>query len=350
MSRCFLTPAAKAFVFCLVCGGSVACAETIGTFASGTDPWQFDGGWEIPGASGGIERSTNQVREGQGALLLRGDFSKGGYYVGAKRRLERQVSADTLRFAVFSPTLGHLMIRATDFTGQVHQQQVDLTPSNAWQMVRVHPLAGGQRSGHFGGAVNDGQWHSPMRAVFIGFDKKALPSGQAAGEVLIDQVEVLSVAASPPPAPADAVSIVLERKTRVDQGLCAGWGPHGQAVRTEKLGKECWVTDRLGRCTQLTFNVDDQLLFGNVGPVLITVTYLDEGQEPVVVEVADGSGRIVEAGRLLRENTQLWRTRTLDVERMSLANAVDGDDLRLGIRAEDVAVSFVRLERKGGAP
>jgi hypothetical protein len=109
---------------------------------------------------------------GRRSYRLRGDFSKGGNYVGFWRDLGG-VRAPFKEFRVWIKVdnLRQIGIRLSDGAGQVHQSEIVLPPASGWQELVLKPaeLAGRE---HWGGA-NDGVW----RGVAQGFGLNISPVG-----------------------------------------------------------------------------------------------------------------------------------------------------------------------------
>lgn len=331
--------------------GTALADDGWGTFDAGAAPWRYYGGFEFKGAKGSAQAIPNVGVDGSGCLRISGDFAQGGFYVGAQCQLRPFLPATGVRFMVRSSQIDRVMVRATDFTGQTHQLHAAFPADGQWHELTIQPLNQGERYGHFGGSINDGSWHSPMRSLFIGFDKKAILSGAVAAELDLDQVRVIAepaAASSDNAAKPVEVSITLQRQTKVDDGLSARGGDKGKVIPTEKKGRECWSTDLKAECSALYFNVDDSRAHGDVERLTMQITYLDEGLEPIVVQVADAAGKAVEAGQLPRRNSQRWITGKIDVTRPTLANGINDEDVRLLIQKSDMAVAQVSfiIQRK----
>ena len=68
----------------------VFAQETV-PLISATDPsagWTFNNGQEFPGATGSLATDAEAKREGRASLKLVGDFTKGGTYVDAGRKID----------------------------------------------------------------------------------------------------------------------------------------------------------------------------------------------------------------------------------------------------------------------
>ena len=96
--------------------------------------WTFDNGREFPGAVGKLS-----VDKADGACLrLDGDFSKGGNYVQAGRKIDN-VDIRELSMWIRSPDADRLSLRINDASGQTHQIVIQTEAGGAWQHV-VLPL------------------------------------------------------------------------------------------------------------------------------------------------------------------------------------------------------------------
>lgn len=96
---------------------------------------------------------TNDSYEGTKSGKLTGDFSGGGNYVSMYQDLP-DVDIQEFRFWIKTEDLAWLALRLTDSTGQIHQQEIDITPGPKWQEIEITDLAGGSGPGtyHWGGA------------------------------------------------------------------------------------------------------------------------------------------------------------------------------------------------------
>ena len=112
-------------------------------------------------------------REGVASLKLVGDFTKGGLYVEAGRKIDG-VDIRELSMWVRSPDGDRFTLRLSDATGQTHQIAMKMEPTPDWQRV-VLPLERffarrGQADAvtniakyeSWGGA-KDGKWHGRRR-------------------------------------------------------------------------------------------------------------------------------------------------------------------------------------------
>ena len=156
----FLLPAAIA----------AAPAEKIG-ISPKLPGWRFSNGPEFPGASGSANYSG-------GGIMLDGDFSRGGNYVGVFHEVSNP-DFNELRFRI-KASVEQLAVRFRDSKGQVHQHFISVgLDSPGWIELAV-PVAGSPRH-HWGGA-NDGILRGPVTE--IGFvvhkDHFDRPKGRAA--------------------------------------------------------------------------------------------------------------------------------------------------------------------------
>lgn len=157
-----------------------AAADEIPLLAPGVDPargWSFAPGAEFPGAAGSLEIDRD------GVLHLRYDFSGGGAYVAAYRRLDEAAPLRALRFEARKPADATLTVRATDATGQTFQKNVHYG-HDGWQSLEA-TMAGW--TVHWGGA-NDGVFHPPVTQIGILINKD---TAQAVGELTVRKVVAL---------------------------------------------------------------------------------------------------------------------------------------------------------------
>ena len=136
--------------------------------------WSFDNGQEFPGATGGL---TVEAVEGRKVLRLTGDFTKGGAYVQAGRRLP-DVPIRSVRLRVKDTDSEALSFRVVDAAGQCHQIAYRIGRSKDWRQV-TFPLGrffdrmgtpdavpGVAKYEHWGGP-NDGKWHGPAKGLYF---------------------------------------------------------------------------------------------------------------------------------------------------------------------------------------
>jgi hypothetical protein len=134
--------------------------------------WKFVGGEEFPGAQGDLALDESVAHSGRRSYRLRGDFSKGGNYVGVWRDLGGvHVPFKEFRVWIKGENLRQIGIRLSDGAGQVHQTAVVLPAASGWQELVLRP-AELARHEHWGGA-NDGVW----RGVAQGFGINISPVG-----------------------------------------------------------------------------------------------------------------------------------------------------------------------------
>ncbi len=139
--------------------------------------WAFGNGAEFPGATGELSTDAGATVEGHPSMRLRGDFTKGGNYVQAGRKIDK-IDIRELSMWIRSPETDHFTLRINDASGQTHQISIKLEPKPDWQRL-VLPL---QRFfAHRGdadavtsiakyeswGGAKDGAWHGPATAIYI---------------------------------------------------------------------------------------------------------------------------------------------------------------------------------------
>jgi len=139
--------------------------------------WKFNNGQEFPGATGSLEIDPDAKRQDHESLRLVGDFTKGGQYVEAGRKIDK-VDIRELVMWVRNPDSDHLSLRINDASGQTHQIAIKTEPSAEWQRVTL-PLE--QFFAHRGeaeavpniakyeswGGAKDGKWHGPATALYM---------------------------------------------------------------------------------------------------------------------------------------------------------------------------------------
>ena len=135
---------------------------------AGEVDWSFDNGREFKGATGSLVMLKDQPEAGRNALRLSGNFTGGGAYVQATRKLPELADRvlDSLVLSLRSTNVTRFNVRLIDGTGQCHQRKgVPVTADGQWHDVVLKPseIAGGE---HWSGA-NDGQWHGALSLVAI---------------------------------------------------------------------------------------------------------------------------------------------------------------------------------------
>jgi hypothetical protein len=163
----------------------VALAQDAVQLISPTDPaagWTFNNGAEFPGAKGSLAADASEKRGGQGSLKLVGDFTGGGGYVQAGRKID-DVDIRELSLWLKLPGTDRLTLRLSDASGQTHQIVLKAEATDDWQQI-VLPLARFfERRGEadavttvakyesWGGA-KDGRWHGPAKAIYLLLSKR----------------------------------------------------------------------------------------------------------------------------------------------------------------------------------
>lgn len=139
--------------------------------------WSFTNGQEFPGATGAAARDDAQKHEGRAVLKLHGDFTKGGKYVSAGRKLPG-LDVKSLSFWIKDGAANFVGLRIIDSTGQMHQIRLKIARTPDWQQIAfplseffakmgtLEALPDVVRYQYFGGA-NDGKWHGPAKAFFV---------------------------------------------------------------------------------------------------------------------------------------------------------------------------------------
>ena len=136
--------------------------------------WSFDNGREFPGATGGL---TVEAVDGAKVLRLTGDFTRGGGYVQAGRRLQ-DVPIASLSLRLKDTVHDALKFRIVDAAGQCHQIVYQIGRSDEWRKV-TFPLQGffdrmgkpdaitGVTKYEYWGGPNDGKWHGPAKGLYF---------------------------------------------------------------------------------------------------------------------------------------------------------------------------------------
>lgn len=139
--------------------------------------WKFNNGQEFPGATGSLTVDQDVRRENRPSLKLVGDFTKGGMYVQAGRKVDR-VDVREIAAWVRNPGSDRFTLRLTDGSGQAHQFSVRTEPGDGWQRVvlpidhfferrgRADAPTGVAKYDYWGGA-KDGQWHGPATGIYF---------------------------------------------------------------------------------------------------------------------------------------------------------------------------------------
>lgn len=180
--------------------------------------WTFDNGREFPGAVGHLELK----QEDPPTLTLHGDFTGGGMYVQAARRLP-DVPIDTVSFQVNVPRgVQKLTTRLIDGTGQCHQLDIRLGDKGGWQQFSFPvaryfdsleagaPMDIVTRYQKWSGA-NDGRWHQPGKLLVFLAGREALQDGS---------ISIRNVTLLPTPP-----KVELTKTLRLDELGEEGTGP-----------------------------------------------------------------------------------------------------------------------------
>jgi len=212
--------------------------------------WEFQNGAEFPGATGTLALAEG----GENALLLHGDFTKGGNYVSASRKLP-PVGFERLYFRMKAPGINVVTMRLVDGTGQCHQIKVKVAAKDDWQTVDFPVLEFFRNMGtsasipniaqyeKWGGA-NDGKWHSPCKLIAF-----------LIGKTSTTQIVDLSLS----DARIYPNEGVMFREGFDGAGLPAGWNVQGDvsldatgAFKGEKALKLTRAADKLEQQTSIT--------------------------------------------------------------------------------------------------
>jgi hypothetical protein len=185
--------------------------------------WQFSNGAEFPGAKGSFERSKDAAHAGALGGKLAFDFSGGGNYVAAIRKLNGAPDIKGVRLWLKNPSGNRITFRYTDSTGQTLQKTTALPPSDGWTEIEFECW---EWSGHWGGA-NDGIVHGPPAQIAFCIEN----SGHKTGALLIDDVRLVE---GKPVVP-------LWSYVAAKFGPGEGWSSHGDAQ--SRLQGKVWHFD-----------------------------------------------------------------------------------------------------------
>lgn len=130
-----------------------------------TERWSFTSGSEFPGAAGGLDVAGEA---GARRLILRGDFTAGGRYVGMTFAFSEPCVLEQLRVRL-KADVRSVALRITDSTGQTFQQYVPLEPGNSdVQELVVTEFSNPSRKGiYFWGGAKDGVWRGSIQSIMI---------------------------------------------------------------------------------------------------------------------------------------------------------------------------------------
>jgi len=181
----------------------------------------FNNGAEFPGAVGDLTLDDSAAHEGRPSLKLHGDFTAGGAYVQAGKKLDK-VDVRELVLTVRNPGADRFTLRLGDASGQTHQIVVKTESTDVWQTI-VLPLekffaARGTADAvtsiakyeSWGGA-KDGKWHGPATGIYLLLGKTA---EQKVRTLWIGEAYIV-----PPPVPvAGAESIAMIPLSEIAEG------------------------------------------------------------------------------------------------------------------------------------
>ena len=212
-------PALRLVAFTLLLCSRMFAQETVPLIFT-ADPrtgWTFNNGQEFPGATGSLAVDAVAKREGRASLKLTGDFTKGGNYVEAGRKIDG-VDIRELSMWIRSPDLERFTVRINDASGQTHQIDIKTERGPDWRRV-VLPLerffakrgdadavTSIAKYESWGGA-KDGAWHGPATAIYILIGKT---EEKKQVDLWLSDVSIVPRAAAPLPFKI-AAPIVLSR-------------------------------------------------------------------------------------------------------------------------------------------
>jgi hypothetical protein len=151
----------------LVLAAPLVCSEPSAVtcdFEQNAAHWAYYGGWEFPGATGTMTRTTDQAKSGKHALRLSADFTNGGRYIAMTYTLPTPMDIAGIRLWVKTTDLTSIGLRVVDSTEQTFQYTMALQKTPDWQQVALSELTHPKTS--WGGA-NDKVFHAPAKQMSI---------------------------------------------------------------------------------------------------------------------------------------------------------------------------------------
>lgn len=139
--------------------------------------YQFNNGAEFPGAVGALTVDESTKFADRPSLKLHGDFTGGGGYVQAGKKLA-DVDIRDLVLTVRNPGADRFTLRLGDATGQTHQIVVKTDASDDWQTItlpleklfanrgKADAVTTVAKYEYWGGA-KDGNWHGPATGIYL---------------------------------------------------------------------------------------------------------------------------------------------------------------------------------------
>ena len=155
--RTLFAAVAMALSICYTPGVRAESAITPLPIQEGLSGWRFSNGPEFPGAAGWMKYDGN-------AIILAGDFSKGGSYVSISRDVPESSAYRELRFKVRSPAR-QVAVRFYEKNGQAHQHFIPLS-GKADELQEIALPVVGSPDHHWGGP-NNGKLTSPLRIIAV---------------------------------------------------------------------------------------------------------------------------------------------------------------------------------------
>lgn len=139
--------------------------------------FSFNHGAEFPGAVGALTVEESTKFGDRPALKLHGDFTGGGAYVQAGKKLA-DVDVRDLILTVRNPGADRFTLRLGDKSGQTHQIVVKTDATDDWQAIvlplekffanrgKADAVASIAKYESWGGA-KDGNWHGPATGLYL---------------------------------------------------------------------------------------------------------------------------------------------------------------------------------------
>lgn len=136
----------------------------------------------------------------------------------------------------------------------------------------------------------------------------------------------------------------------INNGLYFSQGaPEGAAFISQFDGQYARCSNRASGNFFLLFNVDDNYIFDQLGPVDLTVTYYDRGTGNwrIDYDARDNNWKV--GPEIKKTNTQTWKTETVRLLDARFANRANGVDFRLNAKwdagEDDDYFAFVKIKK-----
>jgi hypothetical protein len=120
-------------------------------------------------------------------LQIIADFSKGGQYVAAQKKLDISRVIKNVVIKYKTEDIKKITVRMVDVTGQVHQKPYEIIPDNNWNEIVILSFKDIKAQFCWGGA-GDKKWHAPCSSISILLDKTGVQSSDKTGKILIESI------------------------------------------------------------------------------------------------------------------------------------------------------------------